>query len=307
MEQNKDNKSNVVTSDIDKLKLFFKKGKEHRTISEITHFSDIDGIYRWTNEYMNLYPKESLEGKSVLTVTSSADHALEAILCGATNIDSIDINIFCKYYSALKIAMIKKYDYSKFFHNIMLFTSEYFISEKKEILEQISMYLTPSEIEFLNTYINRGAFSSIFCGTTDGSRNIYYCEKKYNELKDRLDDININYYDSDLVNIDKVIPDKKYDCMYLSNVLERVLGCYGSEKLNKKNTDELLQTLIKHLNDYGLMYNYFLGLESVDLDEIFKIYAPKYMDMFNCNYYYDEYNYRKFGGKDAGLITMKKK
>ena len=83
--------------------------------SEITSFGNFDPSYLWTNEDMKLYPKENLKGKNILTITSSGDHALNAILNGATNIDSFDVNLFSKYVSALKIAMIKKYGYYDFF------------------------------------------------------------------------------------------------------------------------------------------------------------------------------------------------
>lgn len=65
--------------------------------SLITPFGCTESSYLWTNENMYLYDNEDLKDKKVLTVTSSGDHALNAILNGAKNIDSFDINLYSKY------------------------------------------------------------------------------------------------------------------------------------------------------------------------------------------------------------------
>ena len=59
---------------------------------KITSFGNFDPSYLWTNEDMKLYPKENLKGKDILTITSSGDHALNAILNGGNIIDSFDLH-----------------------------------------------------------------------------------------------------------------------------------------------------------------------------------------------------------------------
>ena len=92
-------------------KLLLNMNSNKDKITSFTSFGNFDPSYLWTNEDMKLYPKENLKGKNILTITSSGDHALNAILNGGSMIDSFDVNIFSKYVSALKIAMIKKYGY----------------------------------------------------------------------------------------------------------------------------------------------------------------------------------------------------
>ncbi len=64
-------------------------------------------IYPWTNEniedvinYLDLNKK----------IRWSGDHAIYACLAGSKLIDSVDINPLAKYYSALKVAMIRTYN-----------------------------------------------------------------------------------------------------------------------------------------------------------------------------------------------------
>ena len=94
----------ISLNSIDKVKSF---------VNDITRFESADEIYACTNEELFLYPND--ETKKVLSVTSGGDHILNAILNGATDICSFDINRFCKYYSDLKIAMIKKYPKEEFY------------------------------------------------------------------------------------------------------------------------------------------------------------------------------------------------
>lgn len=110
-------------SDIDKLKISFGV-PGYGNKSDVTGFYEMDKTYKWTNELMKLYPQDDFNDKKILTITASGDHALEAVLNGAKDIDSIDINIFSKHFSELKIAMIKKYDHMDFFRNIGDFTKE---------------------------------------------------------------------------------------------------------------------------------------------------------------------------------------
>ena len=69
-----------------------------------------DLIYPFTNENLFEYYNKNLENKRVISVTSSGDHILHAALGGAKEIIGFDINRFCKYYCALKIALIKTYN-----------------------------------------------------------------------------------------------------------------------------------------------------------------------------------------------------
>ena len=116
------NHSSDIKTDLSLLKLFV-KNKEPQILehNDLTKFESGDLVYAWTTEYLSLYYEKNLIGKKVLSVTSSGDHILHSVLSGATDVTGFDINRFCKYYSALKIAMIKKYEYEEFFEKIRYF------------------------------------------------------------------------------------------------------------------------------------------------------------------------------------------
>lgn len=276
--------------DIKRLELFCENGYKSNETSSITKFDKCDRVYAWTNEKMNLYPKENFDGKKILTITSSGDHALDAILKGATDIDSIDINIFCKYYSAFKIAMIKKYDYKDFYYKIDTFLNGNLKIEKLKILDDICIYLTPAEIEFWITYIElNNSYSSndfFYLSFLSGKDNSYYSVDKYVILKDKIADCNIKYYDGDLLDAHNILNDKKYDYMYLSNIIDRIRTVNESE-----DKCFLIKNMLNRLNKKGIIYNYFfLDLYNANEDYIRKLLTNDYQEIkrkIKFNYYCD--------------------
>ena len=72
-------------------------------------------IYPFTTEniagYINLF---DLKGKSLLTVGSSCDQILNAILMGCSDITLLDINPFVKHYYYLKICAILELDLNNY-------------------------------------------------------------------------------------------------------------------------------------------------------------------------------------------------
>ena len=77
-------------------------------------FSKYGYIYPFTNEKLKIIFKYLDLSNRILTVTSSGDQSLFAILNGATKIDCFDKNKLAKYFSELKIAAIKSLSYKQF-------------------------------------------------------------------------------------------------------------------------------------------------------------------------------------------------
>ena len=74
-----------------------------------------NSIYPFTSENIAGYMKDlDLTGKKVITVTGSTDHILNAILQGATEITTFDINPLTKPYMDLKISALKNLSYEDF-------------------------------------------------------------------------------------------------------------------------------------------------------------------------------------------------
>ena len=141
--------------------------------NKLSNFQIAGKVYPFTNEYLKDYYEKDLIGKKVLSVTSSADHILHAIYAGANSVTAFDINRFCKYFSALKIAMLKKYDYNDFIKNINNFIAinphinyEKNIDDFKKTLNDVSKNLTNNELDFFRKFIvifdSKKASTSLF-------------------------------------------------------------------------------------------------------------------------------------------------
>lgn len=257
--------------------------------SKITSFGNLDPSYLWTNEDMKLYPKEDLKDKNILTITSSGDHTLNIVLNGGNMIDSFDVNVFSKYVSALKIAMIKKYDYYDFFKRIdWIEEMESFNFKLKEnIIEEVKKYLSDDEYLFWSTFEylrinNKISFGDVINVYGNLKKNLYANAVSYNKLKRNLKNAKITYYDSDIMNIEKSV-DKKYDRVFLSNVLEYVLASNTPNFVN--NYHSVMEKLDKILLSGSVIYGY-------DFNNL-----AKYEDNINEHlfYKYDEVSCKKNG------------
>ena len=229
-------------------------------ITSFTSFGNFDPSYLWTNEDMKLYPKENLKGKNILTITSSGDHALNAILNGGNMIDSFDVNIFSKYVSALKIAMIKKYGYYDFFKRMDWIENMESLNfnSKENIIDSIREYLSHDEYLFWSTFEylrinNKVNFNDVINVYGSLKKNAYTDAFSYNKLKRNLKKAKITYYDSDIMDIEKSV-NKKYDRVFLSNVLEYVLASNGPRFVN--NYNDAMIKLDKILLPSSIIYGY---------------------------------------------------
>lgn len=240
--------------------------------SSITPFGNLDPSYLWTNEDMSLYPKENLKDKKVLTITSSGDHALNCVLNGATNIASFDVNIFSKYVSALKIAMIKKYNYYDFFKR-MRFIEEmetFNYNFKDNIIFGVKEYLTMDEYKFWDTFEylrinNKISYGDVINPYGNIKYNNYIDLLQYQKLKKNLKNVNFKYYDTDIINIKNSI-NEEFDRVFLSNVLEYVL-CSNTPNFTK-NYHEVLNGLDKILKVNAIIYGYDFNFISKYEDEM---------------------------------------
>ncbi len=258
--------------------------------SEITSFGNFDPSYLWTNEDMKLYPKENLKGKNILTITSSGDHALNAILNGATNIDSFDVNLFSKYVSALKIAMIKKYGYYDFFKRMKWIedVGGFNFSSKENIIDGIRKYLSCDEYLFWSTFErlrinNKVRFNDVINVYGNLKLNAYVDVFEYSKLKRKLKCASVTYYDSDVINVAKNVS-KKYDRVFLSNVLEYVLASNGPRFVN--NYSDVMNKLDKILLPSSIIYGY-------DFNDI-----SRYLDNMPVSL---SYTYKEVLGKRKGV------
>lgn len=233
--------------------------------NNITSFKVIQQGYLSTNEKLDLYYAKKLESKRVLSVTSSGDHILHAVLGGAKDITGFDINRVAKYFSALKIAMVKRYDHDEFVKKInYIYFDGLTLKGLKEqiyfdnILKDVSNYLSMDENVFWHEFINilkdnKNGSPRLFydCGSYYAleEHNAWASINSYLKLKENLQNCNITYIDSNVNNLVNKT-DGKFDLIYLSNILGRM----SDVRIGKEV--KLLIYLRKLLNKNGVIYDY---------------------------------------------------
>ena len=175
-------------------------------------------------------------------------------------IDSFDVNIFSKYVSALKIAMIKKYGYYDFFKRMDWIENieSLNFNSKENIIDSIREYLSHDEYLFWSTFEylrinNKVNFNDVINVYGSLKKNAYTDAFSYNKLKRNLKKAKITYYDSDIMDIEKSV-NKKYDRVFLSNVLEYVLASNGPRFVN--NYNDAMIKLDKILLPSSIIYGY---------------------------------------------------
>lgn len=201
-------------------------------------------IYPWSNEKTNIYYNYSdLTNKRSLCVTSSGDHILYAAAAGSAEIDSFDMNRLCKYYVALKIAFIKAYDKNDFFELFDTNKNKQLLNNLR--LNDIKPFLSEQYSTFWMTLLESKAFKkNQLLFRYDGFPNQFLLD--YNDLKKHLSKVKINYYDmeiNDFINSTT----KKYDAIFLSNILEWI-----------DDPTSTFNNCYNLLNNNGILYDYHL-------------------------------------------------
>lgn len=274
-----------VKDDINLLEEYYTKYIRHHFKKAFnTPHDNAEGVIPFTNELLTAYPKEDLKNKKVLTVTSSGDHVLDAIYNGAKEITAFDFNRFAKYYSALKIAMIKKYSHDEFIFKIESFTKlvndvttksnkniTNNINAIRKIIDEVSLYLSNEELMFWNSLIEILMGQTIdrlfFYGNYASIYNNHYSNKAGFELiKSNLCDSTIKYVDSNISDIKDNVSDC-FDVGYLSNILVKM-----SDKTTMEN---ILNDVINAFNNDSVIYSYCFGKRKISDIPVIEGYSIK--------------------------------
>lgn len=235
-----------------------------------------NSIYPFTSENIAGYMKDlDLTSKKVITVTGSTDHILNAILQGATEITTFDINPLTKPYMDLKISALKNLSYEDFI-KLLLFESnmnlDYSIissldmSDKSKMfwLEQLSKY-NNSGIELRNSSLFNTKY---FNPNSKLWQNLYLEKNKYNLLKQQLKDTNITFINTSIKDL-KV--DEHFDYMFLSNISDYLSLMYDSDTL--KQYRDLLIEFQKKIDIIYFAYLYDIGNSNprTEIDDLNKV------------------------------------
>ena len=286
-------------------------------------------LYPFTNENISgYYELLELKDKKILTVTSSGDHAINALLNNCNSVDSFDINPLAKYYSELKCAAIKSLSYEEFilFFNSKLsnFKSSKFYFDKSIYKDKISKELNGEFREFWDyffiKYSKRDIRKSFLFSDDKLSLcsiikiNDYLKEDGYYKVRDILKNKKINYFDIDISKLGDL--DKEYDLVILSNVVAYLDEVFSSDFLKE------FRTIVDKLNKsdrtrFVLCYLYSNCFDHIEegYEDIYNYdYVNKYFDSNSFEYLdflsTDEYEYptcfRLVPRKDKIIVSRTK-
>ena len=268
-------------SDIEKLEEYLKNGLNGE-ISKLTNYAQRGVLHVYTNDPL-CDENESLEKKRVLTPTSTGDHILCAAYQGSTDIVAFDINQFSKFLARLKIATLMCYEYDQFEYNYNILLHGY-RSINVEMIDKINIerlsrmwnsirkFLSKEDIVFWETYFNiirkeenKYTLFDFHNPLQNICFNHYNDRKKYEELKKKIVNVNINYIDCDVITL----PNRNlgtFDVINASNILE----CMHTRKM-QTNT---LNNLHSMLNENGrvIIYSNMLYMVQDGLAKHQKLY-----------------------------------
>ena len=210
-----------------------------------------NSIYPFTSENIAGYMKNlNLTNKKVLTVTGSTDHILNAVLQGATDITSFDINPLTKPYMDLKISAVKNLSYEEFI--------QFLLFESKMNLDYNGNELRNSPL-FNTKYFN--PYSKLW-------QNLYLEKSKYNLLKQQLKNVDITFINASLKDLR--IEDN-FDYMFLSNIADYLNLMYNRDELRKYR--DLLNKFQERVNIIYFAYLYDIGNSNprTEIDDLRKV------------------------------------
>lgn len=238
--------------------------KYPNTYNAYDEMGEYSRIYQNTTENIKLYmPFLSGYYKKALLPTSSGDHQLEAILSGITEITCYDLNRLARYFTELKFGAIESLTREEFIYFMYedMLNKDIFDFFKDSLNEDISVFweelYKKCNIEDIRNSLFR------YLGCIDGNFSITgidfskYCvdnftsyleKSNYKLVQDRLEKANIQYIESNLLDLPKIL-EEKYDLINLTNIYEFVNnGIFGNGVLDFTDS---VKRLDSYLNDDG--------------------------------------------------------
>lgn len=215
-------------------------------------------IYPYTTENIAAYmPYLDLANKSLTTVGSSGDQALNAVLFDCNDITVIDICPFAKEYFYLKkaaITLLSRNEFLSFFaykngmfeNNSMTFNKKIY-QKLREIIKEDDLEVAYFWDYLFKRYSGLRIRKRLFIfgenpKSEETKLNAYLQDDlSYNEIKNKINNININFIQNDLHKIEL---NNKYDNIILSNLFTYC----SSDQINL-----LFKKMYNLLNDNGIM------------------------------------------------------
>ncbi len=281
-------------------------------------------IYPFATENISGYINEfELKNKSLLTVGSSGDQPINAILYGCQDISVLDVNPYTKFYYYLKISSILNLELEEFMtflrfkdypnvfkDNNFVFNKELYNKVKSTLrLLNYESYLFWDEL--FNNFKPVDIRNRLFSLDEDRTNVISGCNPylrdltSYEKTRDKIKKVFPQFITGDLFKVDLM---RNYDNVWLSNI-----GTYLSRDFIENMTDKSAKSLnqngsllisylyhttanTKYKNSWCLIY---------DLEKTFNIlkeYNPKLISFVGV----DGLKFQDSNIKDSILVYRKK-
>ena len=187
-------------------------------------YDEFSYIYKFTNENLKdtIYKNLISNNENVLSVIGGGDQILNMYLFNSNNIDAFDISRFPSYYLRLKIAAIKEFkyeEYLKFFCEGKPFNKKLFDRLMKNCDDPIcKTFWTSVCLDDPEKVYESPLFNTVPRNKEYAIRKNPYLDRfNYDLLKSKIDKLNINYINEDILSLASKL-DKDYDLIYLSNI-----------------------------------------------------------------------------------------
>lgn len=215
---------------------------------DINSFSKLSQIYSFTTENIAGYFKQlQFENKTVLTVSASGDHIINAFYEGASKVYGFDINYLALIFTELKLVALQSLNYKEFLDFFMInnendieknknaFDYEIYIHKlRSRLLEHTAENWDVLYQNFKNNGYNlRNSY--IFNNKYDKNSvklksNLYLkSELDYNKAKEKIKEkeiilINSNYKDINSQNLPNL---RDCDIILMSNISDYIKNLYN--------------------------------------------------------------------------------
>ena len=202
-------------------------------------------VYPFTTEDISSYFEYlEFDQTSVLTVGSSGDQALNAILSGAKEVTLYDLNPDTQEFVESKVDMLLNSSYQDFYSNIMNDNNFKYFDDKFPLESLVKM----------NDYMSS--------------------EERYNELKDKLYNANLNYITGDIYDFSFV--NDTYDRIILSNATQKdyYLGYLNNpddKHEQRKFFHDAFERWHSKLNQNGIIQLAYLYSKDAQIQELYNM------------------------------------
>lgn len=275
-----------------------------KDIAEIKTFFQ---TYSFTTENISGYINSfDLKDKSLLTVGSSGDQAINAILKGCKDVTVIDISPFAKYYFYLKKAAILTLNYKEFceffcykYYDGNKYNPQAFNLQSYNKLKDTLKKLDEQSFLFWDTLFSK-------CNSKNIRRTMFKCDElglkilkrvnpylknrlSFNKTKSKIENINPKFINGDIF---KTKLYKTYDNIFLSNI-----GTYYTQEILKG----LVDSLETNLNDEGKLLICYLYDTLEDTP-----YLKQFPEIYNLDKFYKLFRqYITYFNSFRGVINIR--